>query len=94
VSTIRDEKRRYWEGQLVLAESSGQRITAFCRERGLSSDALLYWRRKLRGEAQKGAMVPKFIPVEVGGGQSRDRVSLPDPRWLAEFVSHLMGNGR
>jgi hypothetical protein len=94
MGVVNDEKRRFWEGQLALVESSGQRSTEFCRQRGLSCSAFAYWKRRLRNRPTKAVVVPKFIPVEIKAPHTRERVALPDPRWLAEFIGHLMGGDR
>ena len=92
MSTINQEKQKYWREQVAEAgRLEGGSLEAFCRSQGLSLSALGYWRKKFR-EPQGNAVVPsKFIPVEISRSEPK---RLPDPRWLAEFVWHLVGGVR
>lgn len=93
MSTINQEKEKYWREKVAQAERrEGESLEAFCRSQGFSQSALGYWRKKFR-EPQGKAVVPsKFIPIEIARSESRG--GLPDPRWLAEFIGHLMGGVR
>ena len=89
---INQEKEKFWREKMAEAKEHGGSIDGFCREQGLSSSTFSYWRKRFRDGESKGLVpVAKFIPVEVS---SRCRAPLPDPRWLAEFIGHLMGDER
>ena len=57
----RDEKRGRWEGILSEWEGSGLSAAGFCRERGLSYQTFLYWRKKPR-RAQSFSSLSSFSP--------------------------------
>lgn len=88
------EKERFWLAQMTLARRYEGSLESFCRSRGLSTHTFAYWRRKFKErEAVSRAVVPaKFVPVEIAKAEPTMR--LPDPRWLAEFISHLSGGCR
>lgn len=83
----KEEKRRFWQEAVALFEKSGQGPTSFCRERDLSTHALFYWRKRLREQQ----VVPSFVQLEVRQDATPSPRQLPDPKWLAEFIGHLMG---
>lgn len=89
---INQEKENFWRLQMELAKKYEGSIGEFCREQGLSPHTFSYWRHKFnkrRGSA--GALVSTaFVPVEMG--RLRSCIGgFPDPKWLAEFISHLSG---
>lgn len=91
MATINQEKEKFWREQIALAEKHDGSLDSFCRLRGVSIHTFMYWRSKFKkGIAVSRAAVPaKFIPVEI---TRPERIAaLPDPRWLAEFISHLSG---
>ena len=63
-------RREDWESLLKEQESSGQSISGFCRERGVSDSAFAYWRKKAGKEKASG----EFVRVE-----SNQRVSIELP---------------
>ncbi len=56
----RSANRARWEEELARWRKSGQPLSVWAREHGLSRDALEYWKRKLQG-AQGGTLT--LIPV-------------------------------
>jgi hypothetical protein len=83
----KEEKRRFWQDKVALFERSGQKPTTFCREQGLSTHALFYWRRRLKEQQ----VIPSFVQLAVRQDSISGPQQLPDPKWLAEFIGHLMG---
>lgn len=93
MGAINQEKEKFWLAKLAEAKERGGSLDGFCREQGLSSSTFSYWRKRFRAQESK-AVVPataKFIPVEIS---SVACAPLPDPRWLAELIGHLMGTDR
>ena len=88
---INQDKERFWRLQMSLAEKYEGSIGGFCRERGLSPHTFSYWRHKFNKAKAGEALVPSaFVPVKI----ERLRPTagrLPDPKWLAEFISCLSG---
>lgn len=56
----RAENRARWEREILRWGKSGQSLSAWARQQGLSRDALEYWRRKLQ---DKPAQPITLIPV-------------------------------
>jgi hypothetical protein len=51
----RSEKAEYWRGKIRDQESSGLRVTAFCRKHGLSAGTFAWWKHQLRNKEAEGA---------------------------------------
>jgi len=49
-----------WRGLVSEQESSGQSVSAFCRERGLCAPHMFSWKKRLRQSAAEG-----FVEVQV-----------------------------
>jgi hypothetical protein len=90
---FRSEKDKGWQEQVRRAETHQGGLADYCRRTGISVNSLNYWRRKLnRGSiAQEREVIPAFLPVEVMSGAANDReIPLPDPKWVAEVMLHLL----
>ena len=48
IGEVAKSKREYWAKLLAEQEAGGQRIRAFCRERGVGEHSFYQWRRRLR----------------------------------------------
>ena len=55
-------KERFWRRMLRLWQGSGLSVRAFCQQHELSEANFYAWRRTL---AQRDALLPAFVPVEV-----------------------------
>lgn len=42
-----EQKREFWSKLIAEQETSGQRIRAFCKERGVGDHCFYYWRKRL-----------------------------------------------
>jgi len=62
-----------WRGLVSEQESSGQSVSAFCRERGLCAPHMFSWKKRLRQSAAEG-----FVEVQV-----LDAIGPPDSQVLA-----------
>ena len=49
MSKAREERRREWGEEIAAWRQSGETMSAWSRKRGLSRDALQYWKRKFDG---------------------------------------------
>jgi hypothetical protein len=88
--SARIENRKQWQDRIQRAEQRSGSLQAFCKSEGVSRSAIKYWQRKL------GAFVPVKIvdSPAIAAATSRRGSSLPDPRWVAEFIAHLVGGSR
>lgn len=67
------EREALWRRQFDDWQRSGQTITAFCRERGLTESAFHLWKRQLRLQKKPGhsttnarrPLAPRLAPVSV-----------------------------
>lgn len=81
----RELNRERWLRHVKAVKSSGQSISAYCREHGLSRPSLDNWLRKVR--SRRVSIAPSaFIRAEVVTMPSK----LPDAKWVAAFVSHFL----
>lgn len=87
------DKRGFWRRQVELSGRHPGSVSDFCRRHGLSRGRLQYWKKRLAQERlpalrnHQASLTPAFAEVVVEG--PRRGVELPDPRWLAELISHL-----
>ncbi len=89
----------FWREHIVAAGKFNGSNTLYCRVKGLSHKTFSVYKVKLGFSKPKGR--PKaFIEVkqpkaaataELPRVQVGPKKSLPDPKWLAEFVVALMG---
>ena len=92
-STTQLEKAVSWPAEVALFEKYNGSLAGFCRSRGLSEVRFRYWEQKLRKpRMSKAISVSPFVSVKVEPKESISMASLPDPRWLAEFILHLIGS--
>jgi transposase len=59
----RSDKEQFWREKLLLWQTSGQTIRAFCDAQRLSEPSFYAWRRRF--VAQRGQQQPAFVPVRV-----------------------------
>ena len=58
----RDQERaQFWRQVIGQWQASGQSVSAFCREHGLSEGGFYAWRKRFVGQEQG----PTFVPVRV-----------------------------
>ena len=91
-------KERFWREQLNLIENYPGTTAEFCRSKGLPIYTCHYWRKKIatqqRPMAHSAVVQNPFIQVEVQKRAEPVASSLPDPRWLAEFLIQLNRGAR
>ena len=89
---INQGKEEFWRRQMDLKDKYEGSMRKFCEEHGLSLSTFGYWRHKFNRAKPTGALVrTPFVPVEIQRVYS-SAGGLPDPKWLAEFISHLGGS--
>jgi hypothetical protein len=88
----RAEKESYWRGQLGDAKKFSGSQVEFCRTRGISFHTFQYWRKRLADRACSSATqmsLQPFVAVEVERLRE-SQTQLPDARWVAEVMTHLI----
>ena len=89
-------KSKIWQQHIQAAESFDGSVQDYCDKHGLGSGSFYQWRKKLKlSKNNNGSSTSGFLPVVVSSLESMEKrssiASLPDPRWAAEFVAHLLG---
>jgi hypothetical protein len=90
----RSSTSKKWEHHIGQAESFAGGAYAYCKSVGISTSSFYLWRSRLkRQKSAKGllkspAKPPSFASVNV----TCTKRELPDPEWLARFVSKFMGS--
>ncbi len=88
------EKIAMWEEHMLKAESFIGSNMRYCQEAGISKSQFGYWKNRLKEIKEKSSGVPEqkssnFIPVKIQPITMK-KVSLPEAKWLAEFLVHFM----
>ena len=90
MKTKKQENQEKWHQIVSEAESYPSSLAAYCRIKGIPKGTLYHWRRVFQAKSaiQKVAPLNPFSKVEV----VHSHPALPDAKWVAEFVHHLMGH--
>ena len=68
-SKVSATRRDYWRKLIEEQAGSGQNITTFCHERGVSDVSFYTWRKRLKNETpMKFALVEPTSTARVGSG--------------------------
>ena len=88
----------YWSQHYKAAEVHPGGIGSYCEEQNLSMTMYYKWRKKI-ALVKSRELKPVFLPVQIteprisieSKSSSKDReTDLPEARWLAEVLSHLV----
>lgn len=96
----RVEKEVFWRRQLADQKKFSGTQVEFCRERSICRYQFQYWKRQLGGQLgskESSVQMKPFARVEVEH-EGRERapevrqqaIRLPEARWVAEVMSHLI----
>ncbi len=86
-------QRKDWSNHLAAAAAHAGGVRTYCREQNISSSRFYYWKKKLKG-ARREIAASAFAAVEVIRPTLRSSASLPDPKWLAEFLRAYAGGSQ
>ena len=87
----REQNRKAWRSHIEAQSRSSSTQGDYCKLHGLSLQSFQSYKKKFKGEGLIHSSLPSpFVKVEVDRGSIPDRRTMPDPRWLADLVSHLM----
>ena len=96
------DKIEIWKNHVASAEAHAGGIGDYCREHGIKSSVYYSWRQVIKHEFACEDLVlprevkrtkPSFIPVVIAEGSNSERqcaTNLPDARWVAEVMLHLL----
>ena len=88
------KKEEFWREHIEKASLFKGSFKEYCRQQGISSSTMSYWRDKFRRNNPSDStprLTGQFIPVAVTTPplQNHHHVELPNPKWVAEFILHL-----
>ena len=95
MQTSNKNKVDFWNQHLLGAEAHGRGIGAYCEEHGLSKAMYYKWKKKLQAMKSVPSQIPSFLPVKIKEAKSKPSdnsktLDLPDARWVAEVITHLI----
>jgi hypothetical protein len=98
-----DLSEESWKAHVAGARAFRGSDTEYCRRRGLDPKLFRSYKKK-HAKPKPGVVEPKaFVQIQCAESQTEPKVAakrlpesaaLPDPRWLAEFVTHLFSAHR
>lgn len=93
MSSQLSQRAKFWQSHIEAAKSFRGSAARYCDREQISLQSFYQWRKRLSsGIPSRYANV--FVPVEILPASSpqnfQQRTSLPDPKWTAAFVSHLL----
>jgi transposase-like protein len=59
-------KPEYWRKLIAEQEGGGQKVGAFCRERGITEASFYYWRKRLRKRESVQFALLETKPTDTG----------------------------
>ena len=90
-------REKFWKAHIAEAEAFGGTAAQYCRFRNLSIQSFYCWRKKFSATVDEKIQTSNFVPVAVSrddfdvfNDQPHETLTLPDPKWVADFVMHLM----
>ena len=63
-------KPKYWGKLIGEQEAGGQKVRAFCRERGIGEASFYYWRKRLRKSDTVQFALLETTPADTDSGAS------------------------
>jgi hypothetical protein len=93
------EKIAIWEEHMLKAANFSGSNMSYCHENGISKSQFGYWKNRLKELKEKSLETSKlkvsnFIPVEIRPAPASKKVSLPEAKWVAEFLVHFMNTAK
>jgi transposase-like protein len=85
--------QQVWAARIAAAEAFDGTVAAYCRTNGITALSFYKWRRRLREESKSvnSSFVPAVIHRESAPvAQVARRNELPDAKWVAEILTHLV----
>jgi hypothetical protein len=100
VQTVNQDKKSIWKAHIAGAAGHVGGVRGYCEEVGISKNTFYFWKVKLEGCGPPKGPKPKpklkpnpFLPAVICEPEQKIFVranKLPDPEWLAGFVSAVL----
>lgn len=92
--TLKEQKEIFWRRHLDLGNQYPDGILKYCEANGLASQTFYKWKLRLKSRVIKNLPAKRlprnsFAEVQVCDPEVVPRHSLPDAKWLAQFIFHL-----
>jgi len=93
------ERMKFWRQHIEVQKLSRVSVQAYCDREKISTYSFYQWRKRLTASTRAPAIAGEcgFAAVEIIGEGSKSQSAsasghdqLPDPKWTAVFVSHLL----
>lgn len=81
----RQLSREEWLRHVESARASDLSLSAYCRKHGLNRSSMDNWHRRYHLKALSQSVSP-FVRAEVMASPP----TVPDAKWVAEFLSHFL----
>ena len=88
----RQEVEKFWKQHIEAAKSFSGSVQKYCDANGIESASFYSWRKRLSSVARDPDYA-KFLPVIISDSDRRSAASeraLPNARWVAEVMLHLI----
>ena len=72
------QRQEQWQRLIALHEKSGQSVSVFCQERGVSAPSFYYWRQRLQQKPN--------VPLTFALVDTRNNVVAPAPAMIELFL--------
>lgn len=93
MSSQLSKRAKFWQQHIEAAKSFRGSAAQYCDRERIALQSFYQWRSRL-SSSKIPARANAFAPVEIlaaSGQQSSPQYrTLPDPKWTAMFVSHLL----
>ena len=93
MTIVKEQKAAFWSQHIDLANQYPDGILKYCEVNGLACQTFYKWKLKLKSRGRqtstKLAAMSPFAEVQVCKPEVMRGQSLPDARWLAEFILHM-----
>jgi hypothetical protein len=91
-------RTEFWSQHLAAAKKFNGGRQKYCDTHGLKLATFYQWKKKIEGltrPRKRRAFVPAIIQeIQPARAEKIDQRSLPDARWVAEVLSHLIAATR
>ncbi len=85
-------REKFWNDHIAGAEAFAGTIQKYCEENGLKKHQFGYHKTRLKKKLRiQGPQSSKnFAKVEITTPKPKSAATLPDPKWLSEFLRNFL----
>ena len=90
------EKEQFWKTHILQSKAFDGSVIKYCESQGIAIHKFKYWKYELEKRSSVKSTKPSpFLPVQIKEPETKPRNSLktsdlPDARWVAEVITHLI----